>query len=124
MRPSRPIRGRPGRRRLIVRPRSEGDAGGARALPAEGGGEVLPAVGPGRLPPTPSSSTATLTSPRPPRHDHLASTTTAALPAHCPALAARVAGTHRCEVPAWITLPVTGGSDGYLKWVVEESATQ
>ncbi|WP_328493434.1 divalent-cation tolerance protein CutA [Streptomyces sp. NBC_00414] len=28
---------------------------------------------------------------------------------------------HPYDVPQWITLPVTGGSDAYLAWVVEET---
>ena len=31
---------------------------------------------------------------------------------------------HSYEVPEWITLPVTGGSEAYLSWVVEESTPQ
>jgi periplasmic divalent cation tolerance protein len=38
-----------------------------------------------------------------------------------PELAAWVSEQHSYEVPEWITLPVTGGSDAYLAWVVEES---
>jgi periplasmic divalent cation tolerance protein len=41
-----------------------------------------------------------------------------------PELEAWVAGQHSYEVPEWITLPVTGGSEAYLKWVVEESSPQ
>ncbi|MFF0551002.1 divalent-cation tolerance protein CutA [Streptomyces sp. NPDC004311] len=41
-----------------------------------------------------------------------------------PALAAWVAATHSYEVPEWIILPVIGGSETYLKWVVDESAAQ
>ncbi|MFD7016687.1 divalent-cation tolerance protein CutA [Streptomyces sp. NPDC059928] len=37
-------------------------------------------------------------------------------------LAAWVAQEHTYEVPEWITLPVTGGSEAYLTWVVEETA--
>ncbi|GGS93498.1 divalent-cation tolerance protein CutA [Streptomyces chromofuscus] len=39
-----------------------------------------------------------------------------------PELSAWVAREHSYEVPEWITLPVTGGSEAYLSWVVEESA--
>ncbi|MFC7928763.1 divalent-cation tolerance protein CutA [Streptomyces cinereoruber] len=38
-----------------------------------------------------------------------------------PELQAWVHQEHSYEVPEWITLPVTGGSDAYLSWVVEES---
>ncbi|MDV5145477.1 divalent-cation tolerance protein CutA [Streptomyces sp. SBC-4] len=38
-----------------------------------------------------------------------------------PELQAWVHQKHTYEVPEWITLPVTGGSDAYLAWVVEES---
>ncbi|MGW6393335.1 divalent-cation tolerance protein CutA [Streptomyces sp. NPDC055103] len=31
---------------------------------------------------------------------------------------------HSYEVPEWITLPITGGSEAYLSWVVEESTPQ
>ncbi|MDQ0939337.1 divalent-cation tolerance protein CutA [Streptomyces sp. V1I1] len=41
-----------------------------------------------------------------------------------PALQAWVAGEHPYDVPEWITLPVTGGSDAYLSWVVEETHPQ
>ncbi|MFF8989155.1 divalent-cation tolerance protein CutA [Streptomyces sp. NPDC014983] len=41
-----------------------------------------------------------------------------------PQLEAWVAGEHSYEVPEWIIIPVIGGSDAYLKWVVEESAPQ
>ncbi|SOD90602.1 divalent-cation tolerance protein CutA [Streptomyces sp. Ag109_G2-15] len=41
-----------------------------------------------------------------------------------PELEAWVAKQHSYEVPEWITLPVTGGSEAYLKWVVEESSPQ
>ncbi|MFI9149489.1 divalent-cation tolerance protein CutA [Streptomyces sp. NPDC053367] len=41
-----------------------------------------------------------------------------------PQLQAWVLKEHSYEVPEWITLPVTGGSDAYLDWVVEESAPQ
>ncbi|WP_443042574.1 divalent cation tolerance protein CutA [Streptomyces sp. F-3] len=39
-----------------------------------------------------------------------------------PWLQAWVAKEHSYEVPEWITLLVTGGSDAYLAWVTEESA--
>jgi periplasmic divalent cation tolerance protein len=39
-------------------------------------------------------------------------------------LQAWVAQEHTYEVPEWITLPVTGGSQAYLTWVAEESAAQ
>lgn len=38
--------------------------------------------------------------------------------------AAWVAKEHSYEVPEWITVPVTGGSEAYLSWVVEESSAQ
>ncbi|MFF4763990.1 divalent-cation tolerance protein CutA [Streptomyces sp. NPDC001292] len=38
-----------------------------------------------------------------------------------PELEAWVSKQHGYEVPEWITLPVTGGSEAYLAWVVEES---
>ncbi|MEU1282351.1 divalent-cation tolerance protein CutA [Streptomyces sp. NPDC005805] len=38
-------------------------------------------------------------------------------------LEAWVAEQHPYDVPEWITLPVTGGSEAYLAWVVEETAT-
>ncbi|MFG2141867.1 divalent-cation tolerance protein CutA [Streptomyces sp. NPDC048650] len=41
-----------------------------------------------------------------------------------PELEAWVAREHSYEVPEWITLPVTGGSEAYLSWVVDESAAQ
>ncbi|MFD3511966.1 divalent-cation tolerance protein CutA [Streptomyces sp. NPDC058657] len=41
-----------------------------------------------------------------------------------PELAAWVAETHTYDVPEWITLPVTGGSEEYLRWVVEGSSAQ
>ncbi|MEV0445971.1 divalent-cation tolerance protein CutA [Streptomyces spectabilis] len=41
-----------------------------------------------------------------------------------PELEAWVAQEHSYEVPEWITLPVTGGSEAYLSWVVDESAAQ
>ncbi|MET9252916.1 divalent-cation tolerance protein CutA [Streptomyces sp. NPDC003717] len=44
-------------------------------------------------------------------------TTTARLPD----LAAFVAREHPYDVPEWITLPVTGGSEAYLAWVAEET---
>ncbi|MDX3762838.1 divalent-cation tolerance protein CutA [Streptomyces mirabilis] len=47
-------------------------------------------------------------------------TTTARLPE----LQTWVSKEHSYEVPEWITLPVTGGSEAYLAWVVEESTPQ
>lgn len=41
-----------------------------------------------------------------------------------PELEAWVAEQHSYEVPEWITLPVTGGSQAYLKWVAEETSPQ
>lgn len=41
-----------------------------------------------------------------------------------PELEAWVAREHSYEVPEWIALPVTGGSEAYLSWVVDESAAQ
>ncbi|WP_333745475.1 divalent-cation tolerance protein CutA [Streptomyces sp. IBSBF 2950] len=41
-----------------------------------------------------------------------------------PELAAWVAANHGYEVPEWITLPVTGGSEAYLAWVVEETTPE
>ncbi|MFF8847954.1 divalent-cation tolerance protein CutA [Streptomyces sp. NPDC015127] len=38
-----------------------------------------------------------------------------------PELAGWVSKNHSYEVPEWITLPVTGGSEAYLAWAVEES---
>ncbi|WP_324787045.1 divalent-cation tolerance protein CutA [Streptomyces sp. H51] len=38
-----------------------------------------------------------------------------------PELEAWVSEQHSYEVPEWVTLPVTGGSEAYLAWVVEES---
>jgi len=40
-----------------------------------------------------------------------------------PELEAWVTGQHSYDVPEWITLPVTGGSDAYLSWVAEETGT-
>jgi len=40
-----------------------------------------------------------------------------------PELEAWVAEKHSYNVPEWITLPVTGGSEAYLSWVVEETTT-
>ncbi|GEB60152.1 divalent-cation tolerance protein CutA [Streptomyces gardneri] len=40
-----------------------------------------------------------------------------------PELEAWVVEQHPYDVPEWITLPVTGGSEAYLSWVVEETAT-
>ncbi|MGA5637749.1 divalent-cation tolerance protein CutA [Streptomyces cinereoruber] len=42
-------------------------------------------------------------------------------PERLPELAAWVAEKHSYEVPEWITLPVSGGSEAYLAWVVEET---
>ncbi|RKT08060.1 uncharacterized protein involved in tolerance to divalent cations [Streptomyces sp. 3211.6] len=39
-----------------------------------------------------------------------------------PELAAWVGREHPYEVHEWITLPVTGGAEAYLRWVAEESA--
>lgn len=39
-----------------------------------------------------------------------------------PDLEAWVAREHSYDVPEWITLPVTGGSEAYLAWVAEETA--
>lgn len=36
-------------------------------------------------------------------------------------LQAWVSQEHSYEVPEWITLPVTGGSEAYLAWVVDQS---
>ncbi|MGW7281042.1 divalent-cation tolerance protein CutA [Streptomyces sp. NPDC054844] len=41
-----------------------------------------------------------------------------------PELEAWVTEQHSYEVPEWITLPVTGGSEAYLAWVVDESSPQ
>ncbi|MEU8432716.1 divalent-cation tolerance protein CutA [Streptomyces sp. NPDC029216] len=41
-----------------------------------------------------------------------------------PELAAWVQREHGYEVPEWITLPVTGGSQAYLRWVAAESAAE
>jgi periplasmic divalent cation tolerance protein len=41
-----------------------------------------------------------------------------------PELANWVAREHSYEVPEWIILPVNGGSEAYLSWVVEESTGQ
>ncbi|MGW4202195.1 divalent-cation tolerance protein CutA [Streptomyces sp. NPDC004726] len=38
-----------------------------------------------------------------------------------PRLADWVASTHSYDVPEWIVLPVEGGSEEYLSWVVAES---
>ncbi|WHM36600.1 divalent-cation tolerance protein CutA [Streptomyces sp. BPTC-684] len=45
-------------------------------------------------------------------------------PDRLPALEAWVAAEHSYEVPEWITLPVTGGSEAYLAWAVEQSTPQ
>ncbi|MGW2681323.1 divalent cation tolerance protein CutA [Streptomyces sp. NPDC001436] len=39
-----------------------------------------------------------------------------------PELEAWVDREHPHEVPEWVTAPVTGGSEAYLKWVVEETS--
>lgn len=39
-----------------------------------------------------------------------------------PALEAWLHEKHPYDVPQWIILPVTGGSEAYLSWVVEETA--
>ncbi|GAA0913301.1 MULTISPECIES: divalent-cation tolerance protein CutA [Streptomyces] len=41
-----------------------------------------------------------------------------------PELQAWVTKEHSYEVPEWIVLPVTGGSDAYLAWVAKETAPQ
>ncbi|MFD8980285.1 divalent-cation tolerance protein CutA [Streptomyces sp. NPDC059564] len=41
-----------------------------------------------------------------------------------PALGAWVTQAHDYEVPEWIVIPVDGGSDSYLSWVVEETAPE
>lgn len=38
-----------------------------------------------------------------------------------PALEAWLHEQHPYEVPQWITLPVTGGTEAYLDWVVQEA---
>lgn len=38
-----------------------------------------------------------------------------------PQLEAWLSEKHPYDVPQWITLPVTGGSEAYLSWVVEET---
>ncbi|WP_128435054.1 divalent-cation tolerance protein CutA [Streptomyces cyaneus] len=38
-----------------------------------------------------------------------------------PQLEAWLSEKHPYHVPQWITLPVTGGSEAYLSWVVEET---
>ncbi|MFD9792516.1 divalent-cation tolerance protein CutA [Streptomyces sp. NPDC059070] len=42
-------------------------------------------------------------------------------PARLRDLQAWVAKQHSYELPEWITLPVTGGSEEYLAWVVEQT---
>ncbi|MDG9719272.1 divalent-cation tolerance protein CutA [Streptomyces sp. DH24] len=37
-------------------------------------------------------------------------------------LEAWVTEKHSYDVPEWITLPVTGGSEAYLSWVVDETS--
>lgn len=39
-----------------------------------------------------------------------------------PELTAWVAEHHGYDVPEWITLPVSGGSEAYLSWVAEETS--
>ncbi|MDQ0578132.1 hypothetical protein QF030_000310 [Streptomyces rishiriensis] len=41
-----------------------------------------------------------------------------------PVLEAWLHEKHPYDVPQWITLPVTGGSEAYLSWVVEETHSQ
>ncbi|MDJ0382968.1 divalent-cation tolerance protein CutA [Streptomyces sp. G-G2] len=41
-----------------------------------------------------------------------------------PALGAWVRQQHGYDVPEWIVLPVDGGSDAYLSWVMEETAPE
>jgi periplasmic divalent cation tolerance protein len=41
-----------------------------------------------------------------------------------PELAAWVAEQHSYDVPEWVVLPITGGSEAYLSWVAEESTPQ
>ena len=38
-----------------------------------------------------------------------------------PELEAWVAEQHSYDVPEWVVLPITGGSEAYLSWVAEES---
>ncbi|MGH0030686.1 MAG: divalent-cation tolerance protein CutA [Myxococcota bacterium] len=40
----------------------------------------------------------------------------------CPALAARVEALHPYELPEVLVLPVSGGSQRYLDWVLQESS--
>jgi periplasmic divalent cation tolerance protein len=40
---------------------------------------------------------------------------------HLPKLEAWVSENHSYDVPQWVTVPVTGGSDAYLSWVAEET---
>ncbi|WP_405728674.1 divalent-cation tolerance protein CutA [Streptomyces sp. NBC_00028] len=40
-----------------------------------------------------------------------------------PALEAWLHENHPYDIPQWVTLPVTGGSEPYLSWVVEETAS-
>ncbi|MBV2353340.1 divalent-cation tolerance protein CutA [Streptomyces sp. J2-1] len=39
-----------------------------------------------------------------------------------PRLEAWVSERHPYEVPQWVVLPVTDGSEAYLSWVIEETA--
>lgn len=41
-----------------------------------------------------------------------------------PELAAWVAQEHGYDVPEWVVLPITGGSEAYLAWVAEESTAK
>ncbi|MEU8806278.1 divalent-cation tolerance protein CutA [Streptomyces violaceoruber] len=41
-----------------------------------------------------------------------------------PALEAWLHARHPYDVPQWVTLPVTGGSEAYLSWVVDETRPQ
>ncbi|MER5973664.1 divalent-cation tolerance protein CutA [Streptomyces sp. NPDC002055] len=41
---------------------------------------------------------------------------------HLQQLEAWLSENHPYDVPQWITLPVTGGSEAYLSWVVEETS--
>jgi periplasmic divalent cation tolerance protein len=41
----------------------------------------------------------------------------------CPALAARVEALHPYELPEVVVLPIAGGLDRYLAWILSESQT-
>ncbi|MDX3112705.1 MULTISPECIES: divalent-cation tolerance protein CutA [Streptomyces] len=41
-----------------------------------------------------------------------------------PELETWVAQEHTYEVPEWVVLPIVGGSDAYLSWVVDESTAK